>query len=376
MQLKSFFAESVEAALGLAREEHGSDAMLVNSRPAPAEARHLGAYEVVAARLPGDTSASGAPPPSPANARDELLVRELAGLRRQMERMRRAVWRFGGSAAARGGAISPERAEALAVLAEADVDAQLAHEIAACVEARLAGDPLLETAGGHGSGAPGLRRCLAEEIGRRFLVDARLQGSEPAARAVVLVGPPGAGKTTTLAKLACFGGLRQRRRTRILSLDTYRIGSAEPLRTYASLLGLPLQNLPTGQALAPALGESGGGDLVLVDTPGFGPRDMDAATELADAFRSISGLDVHLILPATMRSADLTEVVERFEVLRPGKLLLTRVDETFSLGAAFSEAARTGKPLSFLAMGQQVPDDLEEADAGRVIDLVLGRQTG
>ena len=390
MKLKSFFAGSVEAALGLAREELGADAILVNSRQAPPEAKHLGAYEVVAAWMPGEarpagTAAEPARTPGEGQTRgqaapvgaDESLCREVAGLRRQMDRMRRAVWHSGlsrGQAVALAGA----GADVLPSLLEADIDPPLAHEIAACVQARMAGDPLL------GSGwAPldaaepseQLRSALRAEIGRRFSVDPALGGAGSGPRVVALVGPPGAGKTTTLAKLAVARGLPSRRPIVLLSMDTFRIASIEPLRTYAAILGVGFQAVATGLALQQALQEHRNKDLILIDSPGFGPRDMEAAGELATALGAHPKVDVHLVLAATTKSADLTSAVDRFEIFRPSKLLFTHVEETGSFGPAFSEAARTAKPISFLATGQQVPEDLKEAAKDQVIDLILERMS-
>jgi flagellar biosynthesis protein FlhF len=98
---------------------------------------------------------------------------------------------------------------------------------------------------------------------------------------------------------------------------------------------------------------------------------MDAAAEIAAWLSAHPGIETHLVLPATMKPADLTCAVDRFEVFRPSKLLFTRVDETSTFGPAFSEASRTGKPISFLATGQRVPEDLMEATKKRVVELIL-----
>ena len=389
MKLKSFFAGSVEAALGLAREELGADAILVNSRQAPPEAKHLGAYEVVAAWMPdqarpaaeataGAARPAGEAQPTARSGADESLCREVAELRRQMDRMRRAVWQTGlsrGQAAPLAGA----KTEVLSLLLEADIDPPLAQEIAACVEARLAGDPLLAGGaaplGGGAETSEFLRSSLQAELGRRFAVDPSLGRAGAAPRVVALVGPAGAGKTTTLAKLAVAHGCASRRPIQLLSMDTFRIASIEPLRTYAAILGVGFQAVATGLGLQQALQEHRHKELILIDTPGFGPRDMDSAAELAAALGARPGVDVHLVLAATTKSADLTSAVDRFEIFRPSKLLFTRLDETSSFGPAFSEAARTAKPISFLATGQQVPEDLKEAATGEVIELILERMS-
>jgi flagellar biosynthesis protein FlhF len=100
---------------------------------------------------------------------------------------------------------------------------------------------------------------------------------------------------------------------------------------------------------------------------------MDAAADLAILLAEHPEIDTHLVLAATSKPADLTCTVDRFEIFRPSKLLFTRVDETSSFGPAFSEAARTAKPISFLATGQQVPEDLQEAAKARVVELLLER---
>ncbi|MFB3776040.1 MAG: hypothetical protein ACE141_00480 [Bryobacteraceae bacterium] len=393
MKLKSFFAGSVEAALGLAREELGADAILVNSRKTPPEAKHLGEYEVVAAFVPAEAAAATATAEraraasgvvtvrsTVAGSSDERLRREVADLRRQMERVRKAVW-LSGFHRAPAPPAGCAAADILALLLESDLDAALAQEIAACVEARMTGDPLLKAENGPAAAGnrpaclgeePGkLRENLTAELERRFSVDASLGCDGDGARIAAVIGPPGAGKTTTLAKLAVTCGLRRRRSVQLYSLDTYRIASSEPLRTYAGILGTGYQALASTQALEQALRGSLRRDLILIDTPGFGPRDMDAAGEIAALFASQPEVDVHLVLPATMKSADLTCAVDRFEMFRPSKLLFTRVDETSTFGPAFSEAARTARPISFLATGQQVPEDLREATKTRVVNLIL-----
>ena len=139
--------------------------------------------------------------------------------------------------------------------------------------------------------------------------------------------------------------------------EVYRVARRYGLRV-AVVANAPLR-VPTD-----ALVES-------VVCPGFGAADMEEAAALAQFLCAHPEIDTHLVLMASLKSADLTRAVERFEIFRPAKLLVTRLDETDSLGAVVSEAARTGKPLSFLSTGQQIPEDLEPATKQRVMDLVM-----
>jgi flagellar biosynthesis protein FlhF len=189
---------------------------------------------------------------------------------------------------------------------------------------------------------------------------------------VALTGPCASGKTTTLVKLAVRYGLGMHRPVHILSMDSYRVAASEQLRSYAAILGIGFQALETSAALAQALEEHSNKDLVLIDTPGYGPRDIDDAQDLARFLASRQDIDTHLVLTASMRSADLSRVVDRFEVFRPAKLLFAKLDETGTFGPILNQVVRTGKPVSFLAAGQQIPEDLEPASAERVVDLLTG----
>jgi len=358
MYVKSFFAATVEDALAEGGRELGPEALLVQSRKTPVEARHLGEYEVVLALAP-----STIPAPTAPGAPAEPLARELAELRRQMDAMRRSV-AHAAVAAPRWLAPSSQTARIYTLLVEAEVAPPLAEQIAEAVATRLAP-------------AADLGQALAvarDEIETRCAVAATLGREGAVERIVALAGPPGAGKTTTLAKLAVTYGLAARRPVALISVDHYRIAAAEQLRAYAAILGVSFELTETPRALAQALALHRGKELILIDTPGLAAEDMDQGTDLAAFLRSRPDVDTHLVLSASMKSADITRAVERFEIFAPAKLLFTRLDETGTLGPVLNEAARTRKPISFLTSGQQVPEDLEPATKGRIASLVLGSE--
>jgi flagellar biosynthesis protein FlhF len=371
MRLKSYFARDVKSALALAEQELGPDAMLVDSKKAPPEARHLGEFEVVVAAGVPDApapveapraeapAARGAPEPEPPSR----MGAEIADIRRQVERMAAAVTRASLLVTAHT-LPSAELAAAFAGLIENELEPSLAHDILNRIRER-----------GVPPEAAALRRAVASELAGRFRVEARLgRGAGP--RITALVGPCGAGKTSMIAKLAASHGLGARRPAQILSMDTYRVAASEQLRSYAAILGVGFQALETPSALAQALEECRGKGLVLIDTPGCGPADLYAAADLAGFLAGRDDIDTQLVLTASMRPADLSRVVDRFEMFRPQRLIFTRLDEAGAFGSLVNESVRTGKPISFLAAGQQVPEDFEPATAERITGLVAGGGAG
>jgi flagellar biosynthesis protein FlhF len=357
MRIKSYFARTVEDAMAQARQELGPEAMLVNSRKAAPEARDLGEYEVVFAADTGSAPAAERPSALAQPFGDRLSM-EVAELKRELEGMRRTLTRSA-FAPSQWLSSSPDLSEAYAVLTSTEVAPELAREI------------VQSAAAGAGANGAAFRRALAEELESRIAVEPLLGRGEARPRIVALVGPPGCGKTTTLVKLAVNYGLAARRPALLLSMDTYRVAAAEQLRSYAAILGVGFHVLETVTALSQAIEENRGKDLIFIDTPGFGFGDMDHSAPLAGFLAARSDIDTQLVLSSSMKSADLTRVVDSYESFRPQRLLFTKLDETGSFGPILNETVRTGKPLSFFGSGQRIPEDLETASRSRVSKLVL-----
>jgi flagellar biosynthesis protein FlhF len=385
MRIKSYFAGTVEDAMAMGRSELGPDAMLVNSRPTTPDTHHLGEYEVVVATDIATVAAAEAPVGAPL-ARSlsrrplgDKLSMDVAGLKKELEGMRRALNRsaFGSS---NWRTASPDLTDAYAALAAAEVTPELVQDIVNAAQQRLAGPSVGKENGRQRSAnhtdSGALDRSVGEELESRIAADPALGRGEARPRIVALVGPPGSGKTTTLAKLAVSHGLAARRPVLLLSVDTYRIGAAEQLRSFAAILGVGFQPLETVTALAQAIEENRGKELIFIDTPGLTRADLAEFSSLSRFLSTRTDIDTQLVVSSSMKSADLSRVVDDFNVFGPGRLIFTRLDETASCGALLNESVRTGKPVSFMGTGQRIPEDLEPATRSRIADLILGRQEG
>ncbi len=188
---------------------------------------------------------------------------------------------------------------------------------------------------------------------------------------ISLVGPPGAGKTTTLVKLAVRYSELSRFPLQIVSMDNFRVGASEQLRAYAAVLGVGFDTLTTVPALERALREYSSKEIILIDTPGLGWRDFDAADDLAAFLRGLDHKITHMVAPASMRPADFERLADLYEAFDYESLIYTKLDETASIGQLVSESWRRKKPLAYFATGQRIPDDLELASRERICERIL-----
>jgi flagellar biosynthesis protein FlhF len=357
MKVKSYFVPNVAAALALARQELGPEAVLLETRTAPPEAAHLGRYEVVFGTPPPNGNGNGTSAGDAAAPGVATLMREVERLRREIERVNAAVARSTLTAALQSMPCE-EEARVMSRLLEAELDPELARQILESARERL------------GAAKGCWAEAVAAELAGRCRTDSRLGRRVEGPRVAAFVGPSGSGKTSLIAKLAVREGLLRRQSVQLLSLDFYRVGGAEQLRHYATILGVPFQAVETRHAFEQALRESGRKDLVLIDTPGLDAAEEAEAAELAGWLGGVEEAQCHLVLTASMRSADLWRVAERFERFRPSRLVFTRLDESSVCGPLWSLALRLDRPISFLAAGQRVPEDVEPARVERLVELL------
>ncbi|HTX55346.1 MAG TPA: hypothetical protein VMD08_18230 [Candidatus Baltobacteraceae bacterium] len=189
-------------------------------------------------------------------------------------------------------------------------------------------------------------------------------------RIVVLVGPTGVGKTTTLAKLA--GQLRQSGITpSLISLDTYRIGAVAQMQIYAELLGVGFHVARSAAELRGAVAAETGADLILIDSTGRSPSHREGIAALHQALCAVPEVEVHLAVSATTKGTDVDEILRRFKPLGYRYLVVTKLDEARTLGPLLGVALDRGLPISYLTTGQEVPHDLEPATPRALADLLM-----
>ncbi|MXV07437.1 flagellar biosynthesis protein FlhF [Xanthomonas sp. LMG 9002] len=184
---------------------------------------------------------------------------------------------------------------------------------------------------------------------------------------IALIGPTGAGKTTTIAKLASrFLERHAARDVALVTTDTVRVGGREQLHSYGRQLGIAVHEADSDAALQQLLERLADYKLVLIDTAGMGQRDRALAAQLhwLRASRVVRSL---LVLPANAHFSDLDEVVRRFAGADPQGVIMTKLDETGRFGSALSVVVDHRLPITWVTDGQRVPDDLHRANAASLV---------
>ncbi len=381
MRIKSFFADSVQEAIDKARTEIGPDAMLMTSKETAAGLRALGTVEVVFG-LPDEFTSSTphghtlesdfpsinlqthnthAEGLTPAKSLD--IAKELAELRHQIERIKHSVNqpKCNDSFGVQKPEISLDTIQSR--LASRGLSEELAQEI--CDSLKLTtGQKSSNWPGASDSEPPFLQThqlALSAELERRLLVDdVGLGRNGDSTKTILFVGPPGSGKTTALIKLSLRVALKERLPVHLISVEDHRIGSWTQLAAYARISGLGFDTTRNVNALDQLIAPHLNKKLVLIDTPGFGTASSDFRS-LSRWIATSNNLDVHLVLPSTLRTSVISRVLDRFRELQPKKLILTRSDEINNLGELLDIAIRSKLFLSYISTGQNIPEDIQQA---------------
>lgn len=197
-------------------------------------------------------------------------------------------------------------------------------------------------------------------------------GILPTTRIVYVAGPTGVGKTTTIAKLAAEQMFNKQRKVGFITSDTYRISAVEQLRTYASILNVPLEVVQSPGDTQRAISRLEECDLIFMDTAGRNYRNELLVSELQSLLAPVENSETFLVLSMTSKSADMVQITEHFSKYGLDKVIFTKMDETGSCGPMFNLLHRFPLKLAYVANGQNVPDDLLKPDEISLTKQLLG----
>ncbi len=255
--------------------------------------------------------------------------------------------------------LSAEITQIYETLVEHDVHFTVARKIARQtqeISARVGEEPLRVA-----------QSLIAETLGE----SAAIRLKKYRMNVVMLVGPTGVGKTTTLVKLAGLFTIDQNLKVGLINTDTYRVAAQEQIKTYAEIMDLPLHTLYSPEETEDALKALDDRDVVLLDTAGKSMADKEYAKEI-EAYVNQSGADeVLLTVSASMGYSACKAFLEQFAFLKDAKLVVTKLDEVVSWGSVLNIAYLAQRPVAYVTMGQNVPYDIERFDVKKAVENIL-----
>lgn len=387
MKVKTYKAIDMQEALRLIKRDLGPQAVILSTRKVVDGKRAFGLLgrpmvEVTAA-LDGAGIPSSGSPASDADKNQEAgaralesLKQELGDLKREMAQVLNAArqpavelklrleseleelrwWtsRMVQHARAAGGQLSTAPANAMLLrLVRQGVRESHALQIVTRIEQEMGPSKIDEET------FPALVERLLGRLARTQDPLARDPSQGPAVLA--LIGPTGVGKTTTVAKIAARCALDGGRKVALVTNDTYRIAAVEQLRTYARIMGVPLEVVLEPGELSRVLEAHSDKDIILIDTAGRSPMDGSQMGELKDLLCADPRVKTLLLVSATTESSALERAVKRFISLKPVGLIGTKLDEASHFGALFSVSLQMRLPFAFFTTGQRVPEDIRSA---------------
>ncbi|MBU3180629.1 flagellar biosynthesis protein FlhF [Clostridium psychrophilum] len=192
---------------------------------------------------------------------------------------------------------------------------------------------------------------------------------------VVLAGPTGVGKTTTIAKLAGKLALVEKKKVGLITIDTYRIGAVEQLKTYADIMNIPFHVVYTMNDMEAAMESMSECEIILIDTTGRSSKNKMQIAELRTFVEKVHTENIHLVISATTKNKDLKYIIEGYQILHYNSIIVTKLDETSTYGSILNILNIAQIPLSFVSTGQNVPDDIKELSADKIVNLIVGEDT-
>ncbi|MCL6472898.1 MAG: flagellar biosynthesis protein FlhF [Firmicutes bacterium] len=217
-----------------------------------------------------------------------------------------------------------------------------------------------------------LHEKLRSEMAKMIPVSPPLSLDYGQKKVIALIGPTGAGKTTTIAKLAARYCLYEGKKAVFLTADTYRIAAVEQLKTYAEIIGAPIEIVFNSQDAREAMERHEDKDLVFIDTAGRSPLNETQMNELAVLMNICEPNEIHLVLSVTTKMSDQMNAIKRFSVVPINKIIFTKLDETNTPGTMLNIVNKVKLPISYLTVGQNVPEDIKVAESQKLANLILG----
>ncbi|MDE6701617.1 MAG: 50S ribosome-binding GTPase, partial [Acetatifactor sp.] len=216
---------------------------------------------------------------------------------------------------------------------------------------------------------------IYQKIILKFGKSEGIQPADKGPRVVFFIGPTGVGKTTTIAKLASNFAVEEKKKTALLTADTYRIAAAEQLRTYAQILEVPFRVIYSLEEFQTAVEAFKEYDYIFVDTAGHSHQNAEQLEQMKSYLEVLGDkvqTQVFLVLSATTKYRDLLKIADNYKEIADYQLIFTKLDETTTMGNLLNLKIHADTPIAYITCGQNVPNDIEKFNPQKTVKQLLG----
>ena len=376
MNMLSFLGETPTVALRLAQEECGEDAIVISTKKiSNANENGQNMYEVVVA-IEEETSKSNytytkqaitktTPPNKPMQANVYDFREEILKMQKALEQVKQSIWEP--KSQLYDLTIPHEFIDMYTLFEKNEFDQEMTYTIMKKTIKQLP----VSLKSNPSKINDFFKLILRRIIPIKFEVPLRKHQR----KIIMMVGPTGVGKTTTISKLAARYAykLGQNYKVGIVTLDSFRVGAIEQLQAYTNIMRLPLEIVKKSEDLSEALLRLKDCNYIFIDTAGSSQYDIDKIELINEYQKKVEELPIEkiLVLPANVKQSDLLDIYTSYSRLNIDYLTFTKLDETKSFGNLISFAHKTKKSITYFSIGQNVPDDLIVSDSSFLIDCFM-----
>ncbi len=347
MRLKTYIVNTIAEAIPMIKKELGEDALILNTKKIKTGG-FLGIFkkeklEITAGidpippkkLLPTETTSSGKPNHQKESSTE--LINELKNIKQFMVKQMK----------------EEDLPEPLRLLKKQLIAQEVAPDILEDLLAKLMARNEFNT----DQTSESVRRFAREEL-VAMIGSHQYDEISQDPEIICFIGPTGVGKTTTIAKIAADYMLTKDKKVGLITADTYRIAAVEQLKTYGSILNIPVKVVESSADLTKAIADFHDRDIILMDTAGRNYQQTQYIEELKQLLPHDSKVQIHLVLSLTAKYEDMKKIINNFRSIAMDELLLTKKDETSSSGAIVNLICHYDIPIRYIANGQNVPDDI------------------